>query len=83
MKRKKLLEKLSLFFDLDQRKQREHLKKLKKLLKQLREKEQKLKDQLDREQDGLRRKRLTSELAIVHAQRNKGIEQIRRLKKLE
>lgn len=80
MKRKKLLKRLGQFFDLDQRNQREQLQKLKKLLKKLREKEQKLRDQFERESDEIRRKRLGSELAIVHAQRIKGIEQMKRLK---
>lgn len=80
MKRKKLLEKLSDFFDLDKRKQCERKDKLKEVLKQLRDKEHKLQHKLEHEESEIKRKRLKKEVQIIHAQRTKGLKRLKDLR---
>lgn len=80
MKRKKLLENLSDFFNLDKRKQCERKDKLKEVLKQLRDKERKLQHKLECEEDEVKCKRLKKEVQIIHAQRTKGLKKLKDLR---
>ncbi|MEW8014780.1 MAG: hypothetical protein AB2807_08350 [Candidatus Sedimenticola endophacoides] len=79
MKRKKLLTKVADFFNLSKRKQCERQDKLKELLAQLRDKEHKLCRRIAAEEDRGRAKRWEKEVQIIHAQRIKGIRQLKEL----
>jgi hypothetical protein len=79
MKRKKLLKKLSDYFDMDARKLCQKRDKMKELLRQLRKKEKQLQIKHDTEEDEQKKKRLQKHLAIVHAQRVKGISALKEM----
>ncbi|MEJ1384573.1 MAG: hypothetical protein RPU52_01890 [Candidatus Sedimenticola sp. (ex Thyasira tokunagai)] len=79
MKRKKLLKKLADYLSLDQRQLYKRREKLKNILKQLREKERKLQLEYKKEENESKRKRLSKEIDIIHAQRVKGINTVKKL----
>ncbi|MEJ1298677.1 MAG: hypothetical protein RPU64_03885 [Candidatus Sedimenticola sp. (ex Thyasira tokunagai)] len=79
MKRKKLLKKLADYLSLDQRQLYKRREKLKNILKQLREKERKLQLEYKKEENESKRKRLGKEIDIIHAQRVKGINTVKKL----
>ena len=79
MKRKKLLKKLTNYFDMDARKLCHRRNKMKELLRQLRRKEHELQIKYDKEDDEDKKTRLKKHLAIVHAQRIKGINALKEM----
>lgn len=79
MKRKKLLNKLAGFLDMEEHKQRKHRDELKVLLKKLKKKKVELEDKMKSEADNRKRKRLGKELEIIKAQREKGLRALRDL----
>ena len=79
MKRKKLLKKLTDYFDMDARKLCQRRNKMKELLRQLRKKERELQIKHDKEDDAEKRERLKKHLAIIHAQRIKGIKALKEM----
>lgn len=81
MKRKKLLRKLADYLDLDRRAMLEKRDKIKQILKQLKEKEKRLRQKVDEESDEEKKSRYHRELAILRAQRLKGINSLRELRK--
>lgn len=81
MKAPKLLKIVNRFLSANKNKQSEHTKCFKDVLKKLKKKEIDLKDKLKKESNEKNRKQIKKELAIVHAQRRKGIEAIKKLKK--
>jgi len=76
----KLLRVVKRFLSADKEKQYEHTKCFKDVLKKLKKKENLLKDKLKNEKSDKARKQIKQELAIVHAQRKKGIDAIKKLK---
>lgn len=81
MKAPKMLKIVKRFLSADKKKQYEHTKCFTDVLKKLKKKENNLKDKLNNESNLKNRKQIKKELAIVHAQRKKGIEAIKKLKK--
>lgn len=81
MKRKKLLRKLADYLDLDRRAMLEKRDKIKQILKQLKEKEKRLRQKTEEESDEEKKSRYHRELAILRAQRLKGINSLRELRK--
>ena len=79
MKRKKLLNKLVGFLDMEEHKQRKQRDELKALLKKLKKKKVELEDKMKSEADNRKRKRLGKELEIIKAQREKGLGVLRDL----
>jgi len=79
MKRKKLLNTLSRFLDMEGRKQRKHRDELKVLLKKLKEKKVELEQKMLLEQDERKLQRLGKELEIIRAQREKGLKALQDL----
>jgi hypothetical protein len=80
MKRKKLLRKLADYLDLDRRAMLEKRDKIKQILKQLKEKEKKLRQKAAEEEEEENKSRYYRELAILRAQRLKGIQTLRELR---
>ena len=83
MKAPKMLKIVTRFLSAGKDKQYKHTKCFKNVLKKLRKKETELKNKLKNENDDKKRKQLKKELKIVHAQRKKGIEAIKNLKKMD
>jgi len=81
MKAPKLLKIVKRFLSANKEKQYKHTKCFTDVLKKLKKKENMLKNKLSKEKNDKNRKQIKKELAIVHAQRRKGIEAIRKLKK--
>ena len=81
MKAPKMLKIVKRFLSADKEKQYEHTKCFKDVLKKLKKKENTLKHKLKNENNEKNRKEIKKELAIVHAQRRKGIEAMKKLKK--
>ena len=81
MKRKKLLNKLAGFLDMEERKQRKHRDELKILLKKLKKKKVELGKKMQSENDNRKRDRLCKELEIIKAQREKGLKALQDLMK--
>ena len=81
MKAPKLLKIVNRFLSADKEKQYKHTKCFTDVLKKLKKKENTLKNKLKNENNEKVRKQIKKELAIVHAQRGKGIEAIRKLNK--
>jgi hypothetical protein len=81
MKIPKLLKIVNRFLSAEKEKQYEHTKCFKDILKKLKKKENSLKHKLKNENSEKNRKQIKKELAIVHAQRRKGIEALKKLKK--
>ena len=80
MKAPKLLKIVKRFLSADKEKQYKHTKCFTDVLKKLKKKENSLKHDLKHAKNEKDRKLIKKELAIVHAQRRKGIEAIRKLK---
>lgn len=72
MKRKKLLKRIAGWLDREGHKQRDHKDELEVLLEKLSKKEAGLEQKLSKEKNKNKQKRLSTELAIVRAQRGKG-----------
>ena len=72
MKAKKMLKKLVDFLDAEEYKKHKHRDELKILLKMLDKKKIKLEDELLKEGNDRKRKRLVKELEIIGVQREKG-----------
>lgn len=83
MKSKKLLERVRHFLDADTKTQHEQIKSIRKILKQLKEKERELQDELDHEQDAEVQEALQNKLDVIYIQRKKGLDQIKRLKRIK
>ena len=81
MKAPKMLKIVKRFLSADKEKQYEHTKCFNDVLKKLKKKENTLKHKLKNENNEKNRKEIKKELAIVHAQRRKGIEALKKLKK--
>lgn len=81
MRAPKLLKIVKRFLSADKEKQYEHTKCFKDVLKKLKKKENSLKNELKNEKIEKHRKQLKKEIAVVHAQRKKGIEALKKLKK--
>lgn len=79
MKRKKLLKTLAEFWEKDKRKRGQHHAELEKLLNRLQEKEAQLKEEMVREEDARKQKRLGKKLEIIKAQHAKGIKTLQSL----
>lgn len=80
MKAPKLLKIVERFLSADKDKQYKHTKCFTDVLKKLKKKENTLKQELKHASNEKERKQIKKEMAIVHAQRHKGIEAIRKLK---
>ena len=78
---KKILKKLAALLDMEAETNKKYQQKLKTLLKNLKAKEKKLKNKLEASESELERERLEKELNIVHSQRMKGIDALRKSKK--
>lgn len=74
MGRKKMLKKLSEFFDMDARIREQRKEELAELLSRLKEKENELKQALETESSPELRDQLVQKIDIVHTQRKKGIQ---------
>ncbi len=73
MKTKKLLGKLREYFDDQSRARKEKRTSLKKLLKKMRIKEKELKHKLEHERDAEQAAKIEAKIALLHAQRKKGV----------
>jgi hypothetical protein len=73
MKTKKLLSRLTEFFNSDRRAQLSKLDTIKEVLKNLKKKEHKLKEELENETDPVVREKLETKLNVCHTQRKKGL----------
>lgn len=83
MKVKTLLERLSQFLDADSKTQQEEIKSIRKILKNLKVKEHELRTKLAEkiEQDPEEADSLQLKLDVIYAQRRKGVERVKALKK--
>ncbi len=81
MKTPKLLKIVQRFLSADQAEQYKKTKCFKEILDKLKKKERTLKHKLAQEQDPEKRQQLNKKLAIVYAQRCKGVDALRALKK--
>ncbi|HRQ59143.1 MAG TPA: hypothetical protein PLN31_17135 [Azoarcus taiwanensis] len=81
MKLKKLLEKVEKFLSADPDTQASERKKVRELLRALKDKEKALRRQLEDIEDGEERESLRTRLDVVRAQRMKGVERIKTLRK--
>ena len=79
MKQKKLLDKLKTFFDSDAREREKQKSDIKDILKKLKKRERKLKEKLDAENNSEKCKHFQQEIAVIYAQRTKGIKLIKEL----
>jgi chromosome segregation ATPase len=80
MKIKQLLEQLNSFLNADAAAQKAEMKQIKSVLKELKEKERKLQDRLERTKDTEEREELKTKLAVIYAQRRKGVDRVKELK---
>ncbi|RKZ99249.1 MAG: hypothetical protein DRQ43_00120 [Gammaproteobacteria bacterium] len=81
MRSPKMLKIVKRFLSADKEKQYEHTKCFTDVLKKLKKKENALKNKLKHENNEKNRKQIKKELEIVHAQRKKGIDALKKLKK--
>lgn len=79
MKLKRLVKRLEAFLDADSRGRREHRDDMKKLLKKMKLKEKSLAEKALGEFDEERLRRLRKEIEMVHAQRKKGVDALKKL----
>lgn len=79
MKTKKLLSRLTEFFDSDRRAQLSEVDSIKDVLKNLKKKEHQLKDDLKEVTDPVVRKKLETKLNVCHTQRKKGLALLKEL----
>ncbi len=83
MGRKKLLQKLSEFFDMDVRARDKRKEELNDLLARLKQKEVELKQELEKERDEQVRAKLAQKIDVVHTQRKKGVAMLKELRSEE
>lgn len=81
MKIPKLLKIVSRFLSADKSEQHKRIKCFKEILKKLKKKENELKKKIEHESNEKEREQIKKELAIIYAQRRKGIQTIKQLKK--
>lgn len=81
MKLKKILDNVTRLLSAERNTQLEQYKQLKKLLKELRKKRTELEDKISSEDDEGLQKELSDKLKIIDAQRYKGLELLKELKK--
>ena len=81
MRAPKMLKIVKRFLSADKEKQYEHTKCFRDVLKKLKKKEIDLKHKLKHENNEKNRRQIKKELEIVHAQRKKGIDALKKLKK--
>jgi cytoplasmic iron level regulating protein YaaA (DUF328/UPF0246 family) len=81
MKTRKLLARLADFLDADRAAQQAEIESIRKVLKKLKEKERNLRDKLDEETEPEERKAIAAKLDVVYAQRRKGLERVRAIRK--
>lgn len=74
MKTKKLLEKVTHYLDLSSLNQAATRAEMKVILKKLKKKENDIRETIVTEENNLKRKRYQREVAIIHAQRSKGLQ---------
>lgn len=80
MRRKKLLQRLAEFFDMDARDREKRKDELNDLLSRLKQKEVELKAELQNEQDDKLRNEIAQKIDVVHTQRTKGVEMLMSLR---
>lgn len=78
---KKLLSKAESFLNSDERKRKEKKKYLERVIKKLKKHEKHLISQLETEPHRADREKLEKEIALAHAQRKKGLKNLKDLKK--
>lgn len=79
MKLKKFFKKAERLFNADEVKRQERIKNIKKLLKKLRKHEKTLAEKLKKPHDDATTAKLENKLALVHAQRSKGVALLKEL----
>lgn len=79
MGRKKLLQKLSEFFDMDVRARDKRKEELNDLLARLKQKEVALKQEMEQTPDEKYRQKLAQKIDVVHTQRKKGLSMLKEL----
>ncbi|MCP3664337.1 MAG: hypothetical protein GY696_17915 [Gammaproteobacteria bacterium] len=82
MKLEKLTKKLSDFFNLEKRKQKEQIEQLKIILRKLSKKAHKIQVKKEDEKDQVKLSRYEKELEIIHTQRLKGLERLKTLRSI-
>jgi len=80
MGRKKLLKKLTEFFDMDVRAREKRKEELNDLLARLKLKESELKEALEKEPDEQLKAELAQKIDLVHTQRKKGVKMLKELR---
>lgn len=81
MKAPKLLKIVKRYLSADENKQYKHIKCFTDVLKKLKKKERALKKKLEHEHNDKNRKQIKKDLAIIYAQRKKGVHAMRDIKK--
>ncbi|SFC31453.1 hypothetical protein SAMN05660443_2209 [Marinospirillum celere] len=84
MKLKKLMARVSDFLDADSKTQLEEIKSIRKVLKELKSKERDLKDKIAQvpAKNTEDKEELQIKLDVIYAQRKKGLDRVKELKKL-
>ncbi|MCU7814105.1 MAG: CDK5RAP3 family protein [Candidatus Thiodiazotropha sp. (ex Lucinoma kastoroae)] len=77
----KIVKKLLNLLDAGKKKDRAKCDRISDLLKQLKKQERIAKDKLANEKDNVKRKRLSTDVKIIHTQRKKAIKRFKELKK--
>lgn len=77
MGRKKLLQKLTEFFNMDTRDREKRKDELNELLSRLKQKELELKAELENEQDEQKKSVIAQNIDVVHTQRKKGLQMLK------
>ncbi|MCU7802044.1 MAG: CDK5RAP3 family protein [Candidatus Thiodiazotropha sp. (ex Lucinoma annulata)] len=77
----KIVKKLLNLLDAGKKKDRAKCDRISDLLKQLKKQERITKDKLANEKDSVKRKRLSTDVKIIHTQRKKAIKRFKELKK--
>jgi len=78
----KLIKKTEAFLNSDERKRKQKRKYLKEVIHKLKKHEKALKVKLDKESSGGAKEELEKEIALVRAQRKKGLKNLKALKKV-
>jgi hypothetical protein len=77
----KLVEKAEDFLNSDERKRKQKRKYLKEVIHKLKKHEKALKEKLEKESDEGVKEKLKKEIGLAHAQRKKGLKNLKALKK--
>ena len=77
----KMIKKIGDFLDADKDKQQKQIKSIQEILKNLKKKQDSLEKKSKTEKDDKKRKRIRKDLDIIFAQRKKGINALKKLKK--